>query len=237
MLESGSIWSLVFTGDWVSLLVLTVLAGMSVLSWAIILIKWVQFRRIRGENNFFKESFKRRSTLRDISEIANRLHISPLARMFEGSYRELNTFRSNIEKVAGTTRDSADKLLMSPDYRDRLLVRLNRAQERIYNDQYAHLDRWLPMLAMVSSSAPFIGLFGTVLGIIDAFRNIGLSGLTSLAVVAPGISEALVATAGGLVAAIPALVAYNLYRNSIRDVSIEMKNFALDITNRLDRML
>jgi biopolymer transport protein TolQ len=99
------------------------------------------------------------------------------------------------------------------------------------------MERGLPVLAMISSSAPFIGLFGTVLGIIGAFRDIGLTGVTSLAVVAPGISDALVATAAGLFTAIPALVAYNLFRNAIRDLSTDMKNFALDFTNRLDRML
>ena len=89
----------------------------------------------------------------------------------------------------------------------------------------------------MSSSAPFIGLFGTVLGIIDAFAGIGTAGVTSLAVVAPGISVALVATAAGLMAAIPALIAYNIYRNRLRELNMQMKNFALDATNRLERLL
>ena len=109
--------------------------------------------------------------------------------------------------------------------------------ERVYNQQNLLLERRLSFLAMVSSSAPYIGLFGTVLGIIDAFSDIGTTGVTSLAVVAPGISEALIATAAGLMAAIPALIAYNLFRNRLRDLNTQMKNFALDVTNRMERLL
>ena len=122
-------------------------------------------------------------------------------------------------------------------FRERLLERLLRTQEKIYNDQSVTLERRLPMLATVSGAAPFIGLFGTVLGIIDAFRSIGMSGVTSLAVVAPGISEALVAAAAGLFAAIPALVASNVFRNTIRGTSTEFKNFALGFPHRLDKIL
>lgn len=237
MPESNGMWSLVFTGDWIALAILILLLAMSVFSWAIIVAKALQYRRVRSENSFFQDSYRRKSTLREIADVAGRLRASPLARMCEGSYREINAFRSSLEKSAGAGREVPDKLLMSPDYRDRMLEHLGRSQERVYNDQSASLERGLPMLAMISSSAPFIGLFGTVLGIIGAFRNIGITGVTSLAVVAPGISEALVATATGLFTAIPALVAYNIYRNGIRDLSMDMKNFALDFTNRLDRML
>jgi biopolymer transport protein TolQ len=237
MAEQGGIWSMVFTGDWIALAIILLLVAMSVLSWALIVAKTVQLRRLRNENAFFQDNYKRRATLREIADVAGRLRVSPLARMCEGSYREINAFRSSIEKSAVAGREMPDKLLLSPDYRDRLLEHLGRSQERVYNDQNAQLERGLPVLAMISSSAPFIGLFGTVLGIIGAFRNIGVTGVTSLAVVAPGISEALVATATGLFTAIPALVAYNLFRNAIRESSTEMKNFALDFTNRLDRML
>src|SRR3972149_2206252 len=224
MSQSDGIWSFVFTGDWIALAILILLLAMSVFSWAIIVAKGVQFRRVRGENYFFQDTYRRKSTLREIADVAGRLRVSPLARMCEGSYREINAFRSSLEKTAGPGREVPDKLLLSPDYRDRMLEHLGRSQGRVFNDQSATLERGLPLLAMISSAAPFIGLFGTVLGIIGAFRNIGVTGVTSLAVVAPGISEALVATAAGLFAAIPALVAYNIYRNGIRDLSTDMKN-------------
>ena len=237
MSEADGVWSFVLTGDWVALAILLILLVLSVLSWSIIVAKTVQFRRIKGESQFFQDAYRRKSTLREIADVAAKLRSSPLARMCEGSYREINAFRASLEKTGAPQRDLSDKLLLSPDYRDRMLEHLGRSQERVYNDQSAALERGLPILAMISSASPFIGLFGTVLGIIGAFRNIGITGVTSLAVVAPGISEALVATAAGLFAAIPALVAYNLFRNSIRDMANDMKGFALDFTNRLDRML
>lgn len=237
MSEADGVWSLVLTGDWVALAILIVLVAMSVLSWAIIVTKTMQFRRVKSENLFFQDAYRKKSTLREIADVAAKLRASSLARMCEGSYREIGAFRASLEKSGAPPRDLSDKMLLSPDYRDRMLEHLGRNQERVYNDQSAALERGLPLLAMISSASPFIGLFGTVLGIIGAFRDIGITGVTSLAVVAPGISEALVATAAGLFAAIPALVAYNLFRNAIRGMSLDMKGFALDFTNRLDRML
>lgn len=229
-------WSLLFTGDWIARLTMLILVSMSALSWAVIAIKWIQFRKIRIENEYFQESFQRKS-LKDIAEIARKLRISPLARMYEGSYREVNAFRAGIEKASGTTGERADKLMAGPDYRERLLERLLRTQEKVYNDQGSVLERRLPLLAIVAAAAPFIGLYGTVHGISGAFRDIGISGVTSLVVVAPGISEALSTTAAGLVAAIPALIAHNIFRSQIRTTSLDMKNHALDITNRLDKIL
>ena len=234
--QGVGLWSLLIGGDWVASGILLILAGMSVGSWAVILIKWIQFRQVRGENEFFQDIFARKPTHREISDSAKRLRISPLARMYEGSYREVISYRTDIEKSAGSAKAGQDKLQIAVYFRERLLERLLRTQDKNYNAQSVTLERRLPMLATVSGAAPFIGLFGTVLGIIDAFRSIGMSGVTSLAVVAPGISEALVATAAGLFAAIPALVAYNVFRNTIRETSTELKNFALEITNRLDKI-
>ncbi|MDH4246416.1 MAG: MotA/TolQ/ExbB proton channel family protein [Deltaproteobacteria bacterium] len=219
-------WSLIFTGNWLSLAILAVLVAMSILSWAIIVGKMTQIRGIVGENQHFYTLYQREQTIANIYNLSQKMRNSPLARMFEVSYMEIATFRSQLEK-AGTLKES----------RDRLMLNLSRALERIYNQQNLRLEAGLPVLALVSSSSPYIGLFGTVIGIIGAFSNIGTTGVTSLAVVAPGISEALVATAMGLMAAIPALMAYNIFRNRIRDQNVLMKNFALDVTNRLERLL
>jgi len=102
------------------------------------------------------------------------------------------------------------------------------------NDQFALIEKRLNVLATISSAAPFIGLFGTVLGIIRSFQNIGTSGVTSLAAVAPGISEALIATAAGLLAAIPALMAYNHFRNSARKQANDMRDFSMELANRIE---
>jgi len=229
MADNGSFWSLVFTGNLFALALLFVLMTLSATSWAIIFAKWVQLRRVRAENSHFHLLFRKEKSLTDIFNLAQKFQNSPLARMFDGSYRELSVFRKTMEDTHGTQA--------SPEMRERLMESLSRRLESVYNQQASSLERRLGFLAIVSSASPYIGLFGTVLGIIDAFRNIGMMGVTSLAVVAPGISEALVATAAGLMAAIPALIGYNIYRNQIREQGVQMKNFALEVTNRLERLL
>ena len=219
-------WSLIFTGNWLTLAILAMLLCMSILSWAIIVGKIGQLRGVSAENQHFYATYQREQTIAAIYTLSQKMRRSPLARMFEVSYMEIAAFRSQLEK-AGALKDA----------RDRLMLNLSRTLERIYNQQSLRLEFGLPLLAVISSSAPYIGLFGTVIGIIDAFAQIGTTGVTSLAVVAPGISEALVATAMGLVAAIPSLMAYNIFRNRIREQNMQMKNFALDVTNRLERLL
>ena len=222
-------WSLIFTGNLLALLILLLLLLMSILSWSIILAKWLQLRGTQAQNRHFQSVYARDQPLSNLYALAQKFGGSTLARMFEVSYREIGAFRTQMEQGGGAA--------VAADVRERLMTNLSRSLERSYNQQYLRLEGWLPVLAIVSSSAPYIGLFGTVLGIIDAFAGIGTTGVTSLAVVAPGISEALVATAAGLMAAIPALIAYNVFRNRMREQSMQMKNFALDVTNRLERLL
>jgi len=220
------VWSLIFTGNLLAQLILLVLLLMSVLSWTVIITKWLQLRATVTENRHFYSAYLRDQPLSNLHSLAQKLGASPLARMFEVSYREISAFRAQLEQGGAAS-----------GMRERLMMNLGRSLERSYNQQNLRLESWLPALAVVSSASPYIGLFGTVLGIIDAFAGIGTTGVTSLAVVAPGISEALVATAAGLMAAIPALIAYNLYRNRLRELNTQMKNFALDVSNRLERLL
>ncbi len=217
---------LVLSGNWLAVLILAVLAMMSIFSWTIILVKWLQIRSTVAQNRHFYSVYLRDQPLANLYSMAQKFNASPMAKMFEISYREINAFRRQMEKGDATG-----------DIRERLMLNLSRSMERVYNQQNLLLESRLSFLAMVSSSAPYIGLFGTVLGIIDAFSDIGTTGVTSLAVVAPGISIALVATAAGLMAAIPALIAHNLFRNRLRDLNTQMKNFALDVTNRMERLL
>jgi biopolymer transport protein TolQ len=215
--DGGSIWSLIFTDNWIALLILLVLMVMSAMSWAVMIVKWVQFKRVRAENNHFYHYFQG----------SQKFEFSPLARMFAASFDEITAFRKSMEEKQGTPIE----------VRERLMLALARRLESVYNHQNENLEGRLPLLATVASASPYIGLFGTVLGIIDAFRSIATMGVTSLAVVAPGISEALVATAAGLMAAIPALIAYNMFRNRVREFNMQMKNFALEVTNRLERLM
>ncbi len=218
-------WSMINWGNWYALVILIVLLLMSVVSWAIIITKARYLSHVTNENRHFSAQAQRDLPLANLFALAQKYEVSPLAKMFEHSYREIAAFRQRVEKQP------------VPDARERLMDILSRTLERVYNQQTQHLEMRLPVLATISSSAPYIGLFGTVLGIIKAFQDIGVSGVTSLAIVAPGISEALVATAAGLMAAIPALIAYNFFRNRIRDVNANMKNFALDVTNRMEKLL
>ncbi len=225
--DGGSIWSLIFTDNWLALLILLVLMVMSAMSWAVMIVKWVQFKRVRAENNHFYHYFQGDRPLSNVFSISQKFESSPLARMFAASFDEITAFRKSMEEKQGAPIE----------VRERLMLALARRLESVYNQQNEYLEGRLPLLATVSSASPYIGLFGTVLGIIDAFRSIATMGVTSLAVVAPGISEALVATAAGLMAAIPALIAYNMFRNRVRGFNMQMKNFALEVTNRLERLM
>jgi biopolymer transport protein TolQ len=219
------VWAYVSTASWFGLAILGLLIFMSALSWAIIVMKALQLRQVTAENEYFLSALAKDQAMAGLYTVAQKLDSSPLARLYEHGYREISNFRQRVEKAP------------VPDARERLMDALARTLERIFNQQTQVLEHRLPLLATVSGTAPYVGLFGTVLGIIVAFRDIGVSGVTSLAVVAPGISEALISTAAGLATAIPALIAYNSFRNRVRDASATMKNFALDITNRMERLL
>jgi biopolymer transport protein TolQ len=134
------------------------------------------------------------------------------------------------QRIQNSSTDISESNSMLPY----LSKQLQRVIEKTINERYSLIEDRLNILATISSAAPFIGLFGTVLGIINSFQSIGTTGVTSLASVAPGISEALVATAAGLLAAIPALMAYNYFRNHARLLSNTMRNFGMELTNRFE---
>ncbi len=227
LFDEKGIVGLVLQGSWITHVILIILLLMSSFSWAVIFLKWIQFRRVVGENEEFLQIFHKEPKLEHIYNLAHQFDHSPLARIFENNYQEVVDFR---EKIA----DRSVKYSSAKDMRDHLNQRLLRSANQCINQQYIILDHRLNPLASISSSSPFIGLFGTVLGIIDAFQGIGVSGVTSLAVVAPGISEALIATAAGLLAAIPALMAYNYYRSYTRREGNIMRNFSLELVNRME---
>ena len=135
-----------------------------------------------------------------------------------------------IQRIQRSSTDIPENNSMLPH----LSTQLQRVIEQTINEKYSFIENRLNILATVSSAAPFVGLFGTVLGIINSFQSIGTTGVTSLAAVAPGISEALVATAAGLMAAIPALMGYNYFRNQARALTNTMRNYGMELTNRFE---
>ena len=228
--EQG-ILSLALGGSLVGLLVLVVLLFMSSLSWAIIVLKWRQYRFIRQQNLEFLTLFREQQNLDNVGNVAQeQFPRSPMSMMFTIAYSEVVTA---VRRLRSRQRDDGLATSMMPH----LNARLERTMEQCFNEQYAKIEQRLNLLATISSAAPFVGLFGTVLGIIDSFQSIGTSGLTSLAAVAPGISEALIATAAGLLAAIPALIAYNIFRNQARNLGNDLRDFSRELSNRIEWIL
>jgi biopolymer transport protein TolQ len=203
--------SLIWQASWLVQLVLLVLVVMSVVSWASILVKWRGLRRAEQDSEAFLEVYQEGS-LDAAYQVARDLDRSPLASVFLSSYGELNRMARLGD---GSLTETQGKALVRQ-------IGWSASREGL------RLERGLSFLANTGSSAPFIGLFGTVIGIIDAFQGIGRSGSASLAVVAPGIAEALIATAVGLLAAIPATIFYNHFVGELRGLTAAIDLFAAD---------
>ena len=226
-LGETSIVGMVLGGSLIAKLVLLILALMSALSWAIIIIKALQYHNIRKEDQKFYQIYLNESSLNQIKKVSSEYLFSAFSFIFSATYQEAARMSQRIQR---SSPDISESNSMLPY----LSQQLQRVIEKTINERYSFIENRLNILATISSAAPFIGLFGTVLGIINSFQSIGTTGVTSLASVAPGISEALVATAAGLLAAIPALMAYNHFRNQARLLTNTMRNFGMEITNRFE---
>lgn len=212
---------LIFHAGWVVKFVLFALLGSSVLCWAIMFQKYKLFKKVLAQNNRFLDVFWEGKSLEDIAVKAEKFPISPTALVFQSGYKEL-------KKLSITERTEAGE----PE-----VANIHRALQRAANDQVSRIEKHLSWLATTASSAPFVGLFGTVWGIMDSFQMIGASGAANLAVVAPGISEALIATAAGLAAAIPAVIAYNHFAQQTRKIAVDIDSFGQDFLNIIQRSL
>ena len=207
-------------------LVLVVLAYFSVTSWAIIIYKTLAIQRATRDSARFLDFFWATRRFDAVSQGLGNFRYSPLAVLFRDVYQELLQSRRSGEGASeGLDADLGEQ------------ERVARVLRRATTSETHRLEKYLAFLATTGSAAPFIGLFGTVWGIMDAFHGIGKSGSASLAVVAPGISEALVATAIGLVAAIPAVIGYNHFVNKVNVLLGEMDNFSQEMLNIVQRMV
>ena len=226
-LGETSIVGMVLSGSLIAKLVLLILALMSALSWAVIIIKMLQYRKIRKEDQKFYQIYLNESSLNQIKKVSSEYFYSAFSFIFSATYQEAARMSQRIQR---SSPDISETSSMLPYFSQQL----QRVIEKTINERYSFIENRLNILATISSAAPFVGLFGTVLGIINSFQSIGTTGVTSLASVAPGISEALVATAAGLLAAIPALMAYNYFRNQARVLTNTMRNFGMELTNRFE---
>ena len=217
--------------------ILLVLLGFSVTCWTISLMKFRLVRRARHETEFFQDMFLEPTDLRRIYANSKELKYSPVARLFRSGYGEFQRIRK-IEATANTARgNQANGRESAVGSRQIMMDNLERTLQKAVVSQIDRLERGVSFLATTGNTAPFIGLFGTVWGIMQSFRGIGLKGSANLAVVAPGISEALIATAAGLAAAIPAVVAFNYFTQKITGLGAEMDIFKSDFLTTVERQL
>ena len=213
----GDIGAMIIDADPVVKLVLLVLIIFSVVSWGIVVYKWVLFHRSIKRDDAILESFSKHS-LADIAKVTTEFKDAPLSKLFNEAYAELSQI--------------TDKATSIP------LAILNNVENRLEDARMRYgmeLFNGLGFLASISNASPFIGLFGTVWGIMDAFRKIGLMGSANLATVAPGISEALIATAAGLFVAIPAVLFYNYFVGFHDRINSQMETFQTDFMNLIRR--
>lgn len=212
--------------------VLLTLVFFSIASWAIIFIKYSYIRRAYRESEYFTDYFWKSRDFSDAYIKAKELSGSPIARIFRIGYMELTKLsQSGVPMASHGT--GADDLSISARFAG--IDNVKRALRRAINTEVTRLVQMVPFLATTGNTTPFIGLFGTVWGIMNSFHGIGLKGSATLAVVAPGISEALVATAAGLAAAIPAVIAFNYFMQKIRTIETELQSFAADFLNIIER--
>ncbi len=212
--------------------VLLILLFFSVMSWAIIIIKMRYIRKAFRESDIFIDYFWKSRDLASAFTKAKQLNGSPVARMFRIGYAELRKLNP-IGKPGEDGTAEEEKKSLKNEFSGSANVK--RALRRAINTEMTRLTQMVPFLATTGNTTPFIGLFGTVWGIMNSFHGIGQRGSASLAVVAPGISEALIATAAGLAVAIPAVIAFNHFMQKIRVIETELHSFSADFLNILDR--
>jgi len=209
--------------------VLAILIVISIVSWAIILSKSLSYRRVASHTAQFLDAFRKSSKFSEVQAVCSTVPASPLVGVFQAGYAELNAqFR-----VSGSQSSNPAGSASRPTIKS--LTAVDRALLRAATVEINKLEKRVPFLATVASVAPFIGLFGTVVGITIAFQRIGTTGSTNLAVVGPSISEALIATAAGLFAAIPAVLAYNHFSTRMKIFAAEMDDFSLEFLNITER--
>src|SRR3990167_9317229 len=213
MFQSGPM-ALIGSLGVVSKVVLFLLLLLSVVSWAVILLKWKVFKSADAEDRRFMAVLVKAKDVDEVVRHAHRSTGSPCAKIIHGVVDRLGTGRESQDGGGGLP---VDRHVME------------RTAQHIAQGQLSHLESYLPFLATTGNISPFVGLLGTVMGIIDSFREIGSQGTASIAAVAPGVSEALVATAAGLFTAIPAVIAYNYFLSRIRGTAFRMDTVTVEL--------
>ena len=216
-----SAWNLIADSSALVKFILLLLLFASVMTWAIIFTKMKLLKSAKAENSDFLELFWNSKALDEVQQKIDGFPHSPIAKVFHAGFKELRKLPVGDRTVDGTPEVS----------------NIQRALTRPHSIEMDELEKYLDWLASTASAAPFVGLFGTVWGIMNSFQNIGAMGSASLAIVAPGISEALISTAVGLAAAIPAAIFYNFLLGKMRRISLDMESFSQEFLNMVQRSL
>ena len=224
VLVDFSLLSLFLKADLVVKSVIIILIAASIYSWAVIVEKLVKMKKLKQLENEFDEIFWSGNSFEDLFETFNYNQSDPKSKIFCSAISEWKKSNKKLDRTISSNVNA-------------LKERMNRSMQVTFNKESEVIEKNLTFLATAGSTAPFIGLFGTVWGIMNSFQSIALSKNTSLAVVAPGIAEALLATALGLVAAIPAVIAYNKLSNNLNTYALRLQNFASEFEALLSRYL
>jgi biopolymer transport protein TolQ len=232
--SSPAIVALIARSSLAAKLVLLTLALFSIVSWGVILYKLWTFRRAGRQSLSFLDVFRRSSKFLEVQAVCRSLEQSPLVGLFQAGYAELTSQLrqegpADPSVTASNPRPSANRPILKS------VTAVDRALLRAAGVEVNKLEHWVSFLATTASISPFVGLFGTVWGIMTAFESIGRTGSTNLGVVAPGIAEALVTTAAGLAAAIPAVLFYNYLTQRVKLFASEMDDFAMEFLNIAER--
>lgn len=221
-IKTGVLDGILNAGPFVQALII-LMFGLSIVSWAIIFTKYRQFKIMREANSKFTDKFWRANSLEGLFEKINDDVASNLARVFKAAFLELQRLADSA--IGGREAKNNSQMKLQG------IDNLERAVRKAIDTEISHSESRLNFLATTGSTAPFIGLLGTVIGIMTSFSHIAASGSASLAVVAPGISEALFSTAVGLFAALPAVAAYNSYISQVKKIEMDLNNFGSDFLN------
>ena len=227
-LLGGGIWSMIADSGLIAQLVLLILAVFSVVSWAVIFMKWKLYRRTLADGQRFRTTFRRGKPLVERLAAGGGLRHSPHGRLVDAGVREATAF-TEVNRGSGAVGSGGFDL--SAGQKQAVADTLTRVAQ----EEAGKLEAWTIFLATTANVSPFLGLLGTVWGIIDAFVGIGASGSASLAVVAPGIAEALISTVAGLAAAIPAVVGYNWCVRKLREIGDDLSNLSLELLTELTK--
>jgi biopolymer transport protein TolQ len=226
---AGDVTDLILAASPIVQFVMALLLLFSVISWGIVLYKWWAFRGIEKHTSTFLEVFRKSAKFSEVQAVCPSLALSPLVGMFQAGYAELTAQLRSAQSGAASPGTPAPRPTLKS------ITAVDRALLRASSIEVGKLEKRVTFLATTASITPFIGLFGTVWGIMTAFMNIGAQGSTDLAVVSGPIAEALIATALGLFAAIPAVYFYNHFTTKVKQYAAEMDDFALEFLNISER--